>query len=97
MTIPKFARDALAHYDWRQAMLDELSALHNNGIWELVPLPFGKSVIGCKWVLLLKLDLMVYCILGLAHIFFIINTTPMCIFYTREINLKPYFLYIQQT
>ena len=24
--------------------------------------------------------------------FFIINTTPMCIFYTREINLKPYFL-----
>jgi len=33
--------------------------------------------------------------LGLAHIFLIINTTPMCIFYTREINLKPYFLYIQ--
>ena len=36
------------------------------------------------------------CILGLAHIFFIINTTPMCIFYTREISLKSYFLYIQQ-
>ena len=27
------------------------------------------------------------CILDLAHIFFIINTTLMCIFYTREINL----------
>jgi len=24
--------------------------------------------------------------------FFIINKAPMCIFYTREINLKPYFL-----
>jgi len=45
---------------------------------------------------LFLLFLFFICILCLVHIFFIINTAPMCIFYIREINLKPYFLYIQQ-
>ena len=31
-------------------MKDELDALHKTGTWDLVDLPFGKSVIGCKWV-----------------------------------------------
>ncbi|XP_027915708.1 uncharacterized protein LOC114175139 [Vigna unguiculata] len=35
-------------------MLDELSALHNSGTWELVPLPFGKYVIGYMWVFAIK-------------------------------------------
>jgi len=35
-------------------MTDELSALHNSGTWELVSLPFGKSVIGCRWVFAIK-------------------------------------------
>ena len=39
---------------WRQAMADELSALHNSGTWELVPLPSGKSVVGCRWVFAIK-------------------------------------------
>ena len=46
MTIPKTVCDALAHPSSRQAMTDELSALHNSGTWELVPLPFGKSIVG---------------------------------------------------
>ena len=54
MIIPKTVRDALAHPGWRQAMTDELSALHNSGTWELVPLPFGKSVVGCRWVFAIK-------------------------------------------
>ena len=54
MTIPKSVRDALAHLGWRQAMLDELSALHNSGTWELVPLLSGKSVFGCRWVFAIK-------------------------------------------
>lgn len=33
--------------------------------------------------------------LGLDQIFFIINTLPLCIFYTREINFIPSFHYIQ--
>jgi len=48
MSIPKSVCEALAHLGWRQAMLDELSALKNSGTWELVPLPYGKFVVGCK-------------------------------------------------
>ena len=54
VTIPKTIRKALAHPGWRQAMTDELSALHKSGAWELVPLPFGKSIVGCRWVFAIK-------------------------------------------
>ncbi|XP_068490296.1 uncharacterized mitochondrial protein AtMg00820-like [Phaseolus vulgaris] len=46
--------DALAHPGWRQAMLDEMNALQNNGTWELVPLPSRKSVVGCRWIFAIK-------------------------------------------
>jgi hypothetical protein len=32
----------------------ELSALHKTYIWDLVPLPPGKSVVGCRWVYKIK-------------------------------------------
>ncbi|KAL6323576.1 hypothetical protein AAG906_039164 [Vitis piasezkii] len=35
---------------WRQAMVDEMAALHSNGTWDLVVLPSGKSTVGCRWV-----------------------------------------------
>ena len=54
MSIPKSLGDALAHPDWRQAMLDELSALRHSGTWDLVQLPSGKSVVGCRWVYAIK-------------------------------------------
>jgi len=54
VTIPKSVRDALAHPGWRQAILDELSALHNSGICELVPLLSGKSIVGCRWIFAIK-------------------------------------------
>ena len=54
MTIPKILCDALAHPGWRQAMTNELSALHNSGTWELVLLPSRKSVVGYRWVFAIK-------------------------------------------
>ncbi|KAF3643134.1 putative mitochondrial inner membrane protease subunit 2-like isoform X2 [Capsicum annuum] len=39
---------------WRQAMIEEMTTLHNNGIWELVPLSKGKTAIGCHWVFTVK-------------------------------------------
>ena len=57
MTIPKTVCDALAYPSWHQAMIDELSALHNSGTWELAPLPSGKSVVGCRWVFTIKVGL----------------------------------------
>ncbi|XP_019256318.1 PREDICTED: uncharacterized protein LOC109234708, partial [Nicotiana attenuata] len=41
--------EALSHPGWRQAMIDEMSTLHTSGTWELVPLPSGKSTVGCRW------------------------------------------------
>jgi len=46
--IPKLVGDALTHPGRCQAMLDEISVLQSSGTLELVPLPFGKSLIGYK-------------------------------------------------
>ena len=54
MSIPKTVGNALAHPSWRQATLDEMSALQNSRIWELVPLPFGKFFVGCRWIFAIK-------------------------------------------
>ena len=35
-------------------MKEELDALQKTGTWDLVDLPSGKSVIGCKWVYKIK-------------------------------------------
>ncbi|RVW15742.1 putative mitochondrial protein [Vitis vinifera] len=46
--------ETLSHLGWRQAMVDEMAALHSNGKWDLVSLPPGKSTIGCRWVYTVK-------------------------------------------
>jgi len=35
-------------------MFDEISALQNSGTCELIPLPSGKFVVGCRWVFYIK-------------------------------------------
>ncbi|RVW45619.1 Retrovirus-related Pol polyprotein from transposon TNT 1-94 [Vitis vinifera] len=58
MTYPllfgKSTHEALSHPGWRQAMVDEMAALHSNGTWDLVVLPPGKSTVGCRWVYAVK-------------------------------------------
>jgi hypothetical protein len=39
---------------WQKAMNEELDALTKNNTWDLVELPPGKSVVGCKWVYKIK-------------------------------------------
>lgn len=38
-------------------MIEEMSALHSSGTWSLVPLPPGKSTVGCHWVYTVKVGL----------------------------------------
>ncbi|KAK0594990.1 hypothetical protein LWI29_002396 [Acer saccharum] len=45
---------AAAHPQWQDAMDSELQALTANGTWSLVPLPRGKTLIGCRWVFKIK-------------------------------------------
>ena len=46
----------LSHSGWHSALVDEMQALDDNGTWDLVPLPIGKKVIGCRWVLAVKFN-----------------------------------------
>ena len=57
--IPATYREAMQSDEkdeWSTAMGEELQSLHKNQTWELVPLPQGKKVIGCKWVFTKKED-----------------------------------------
>ncbi|PNX64837.1 retrovirus-related Pol polyprotein from transposon TNT 1-94, partial [Trifolium pratense] len=46
--------EAMSDPGWRQAMVDEMDALHSNGTCDLVPLPNGKTTVGCRWVYTVK-------------------------------------------
>ena len=35
---------------WHNAMKEEINPMKSNGVWDLVELPNGARVIGCKWV-----------------------------------------------
>jgi len=48
--VPGSHRDALRETAWRTAMIDELTALHHNKTWVLVPRPRGVNVVGSKWI-----------------------------------------------
>ncbi|RVW72021.1 Retrovirus-related Pol polyprotein from transposon RE1 [Vitis vinifera] len=54
VSLPKSTPEALSHPGWRQAMVDEMTALHSNGTWDLVVLPSSKSTVGCRWVYTVK-------------------------------------------
>ena len=50
VSLPKNTNEALSHPGWRQAMVDEMAALHSTDTRDLIVLPFGKSPVGCCWV-----------------------------------------------
>ena len=45
-----------SHSGWKQAMVEEMTALHSTGTWGLVTLPIGKSPVGFRWVYTVKID-----------------------------------------
>ena len=53
----KVEHEALSHPNWKQAMVEEMAALHSIGTWDLVTLPGGKSPVGCHWVYTVKIGL----------------------------------------
>lgn len=44
--ISKVVSKGLEHPCWRDAMIEEMTALHANNTWELVRLPKGKFTVG---------------------------------------------------
>lgn len=53
---PKCVEDALLDDSWIIAMQDELNEFRRNNVWNLVPRPHDRPVIGTKWVFRNKLD-----------------------------------------
>ena len=53
---PKNIKEALAEADWIIAMQFELNEFERNKVWNLVPTPQGKSIIGTRWVFRNKCD-----------------------------------------
>ena len=52
--LPIKVSKTLTHPGWHSAMIEEKDALIDNDIWDLVRLPAGKKVIGCRWVFTVK-------------------------------------------
>ena len=51
---PHTYREASTDPLWQIAMKEELDTLSKNHTWDLVTLPFRKSVVGCKWIYRIK-------------------------------------------
>ena len=41
---------------WIEVMKDEMKSMKDNGVWDLVELPEGVKLIGCKWIFKTKRD-----------------------------------------
>ena len=53
---PKNVSEASQEADWIIAMQSELNEFERNKVWNLVPAPQDKSIIGTRWVFRNKLD-----------------------------------------
>ena len=51
---PYTYREASTDPLWQIAMKEKFYALSKNHTWDLVTLPLGKSVVGCKWIYKIK-------------------------------------------
>ncbi|GJT10845.1 retrovirus-related pol polyprotein from transposon TNT 1-94 [Tanacetum coccineum] len=48
--------EVLKHPGWVDVIQEELNQFYRNKVWTLVPLPYGKTAIGSKWVFKNKKD-----------------------------------------
>jgi hypothetical protein len=51
---PSSFQEASEQQVWRDAMMEEYSSIMKNDVWEVVPRPEGKSVIGSRWIYKIK-------------------------------------------
>jgi len=53
---PTKIEEALSDPSWVNDLQEELTQFERNKVWKLVPRPYGKTVIGTKWVYRNKMD-----------------------------------------
>ena len=50
-------KEAIARFDnfkWIKAMESEMKSLSDSDVWDIIPLPTGKKVVGSKWAFKIK-------------------------------------------
>jgi hypothetical protein len=52
--VPTGVEEGMKNPKWTQAIREEMEALMKNKTWNLVALPRGKKIVGCKWVFYVK-------------------------------------------
>ena len=52
--ILKNVQEALAQSNWKRAVIKESPSSGKNKTWDYVRLPAGKTLVGCKWVFIVK-------------------------------------------
>ena len=52
--VPTRVKEALKDPKWAKAMDEEMLALKKNNTWEVMMLPAGKKIVGCRWVFIVK-------------------------------------------
>lgn len=53
-TIPSNIHEALKDPKWKEAVFEELKALNEKKTWDVVDMPKGKKLVGCKWIFSVK-------------------------------------------
>ncbi|XP_057965405.1 uncharacterized mitochondrial protein AtMg00820-like [Malania oleifera] len=54
VSIPTNIQEALGDPRWKEAMNEEMKSLQKNSTWEVIELPEGKKLDGCRWVFIVK-------------------------------------------
>eukprot|EP00261_Vitis_vinifera_P034034 XP_019075277.1 PREDICTED: uncharacterized protein LOC100267868 isoform X5 [Vitis vinifera] len=52
--IPKNIQEAFKIPEWKEVVMEEIRALEKNENWEVMNLPRGKKLVGCKWIFTVK-------------------------------------------
>jgi galactose-1-phosphate uridylyltransferase len=51
---PSTYEQVAQHGVWQEAMMEEYASIMKNDVWEVVPRPKGKKVVGSKWIYKVK-------------------------------------------
>ena len=54
VSLEKLSKMAAKAPDWRGVINEEIRALEQNKTWDIVDLPSGKTIVGCKWIFTIK-------------------------------------------
>ena len=51
---PSNYQEAAQHQVWRDAMVEEYTSIMQNDVWEVVPRPTDRAVVGSRWIYKIK-------------------------------------------